>query len=274
MGTPAPAALSGKASYTANALLIGERIDVRALGKGERLATGPLALAVGGGVAVLFRFGAVVFFGVAEEEARAFLGSLGPLVSQPYAEPEKESIEVRIIPNGLEGTEGIEGNVLALQDGTVERLQIVADVLAQSLVLSLYEARVAKDFDRVEPFAAKMARTGYPVAGMRAVLQSIGGALLSEHRMVGRVEIGDKPDLLWERPDLERLYGRLEDEFELAERHAGLERKLDLIASTAHTFLELLQHRHALRVEWYIVILIVFEIVLNLYEKIFGSGGL
>ena len=45
-----------------------------------------------------------------------------------------------------------------------------------------------------------------------------------------------------------------------------LNRKLELISRTAETVLELLQHRHSLRVEWYIVILIVVEILLTLYE--------
>ena len=40
--------------------------------------------------------------------------------------------------------------------------------------------------------------------------------------MVGRAEIGDKPELLWEHPELERLYALLETEFEIRERLAAL----------------------------------------------------
>lgn len=50
---------------------------------------------------------------------------------------------------------------------------------------------------------------------------------------VGRVEVDEKPETLWERPDLERFYVRLEDEYELKERHLALERKLELISRTA-----------------------------------------
>jgi len=72
--------------------------------------------------------------------------------------------------------------------------------------------------------------------------------------------------VLWEQPELERLYVRLEDEYELRERHLALERKLDLISRTAETMLDLMQHKRSLRVEWYIVILIIVEILLTLYE--------
>ncbi|OFZ94571.1 MAG: hypothetical protein A2Z64_01495 [Betaproteobacteria bacterium RIFCSPLOWO2_02_67_12] len=96
-------------------------------------------------------------------------------------------------------------------------------------------------------------------------LKRIGALLLIESRMVGRAEIGEKPELLWERPELERLHALLESEFELRERLAALERKLGLVARTSRTLVDLLNAKHALRVEWYIVALIAFDIVLVLY---------
>ena len=76
----------------------------------------------------------------------------------------------------------------------------------------------------------------------------------------------EKPEILWEHPELERLYQRMADEYELRERHAALERKLELIYRSAETLLDLLHSKRTLRVEWYIVILIVVEVLLTLYE--------
>jgi uncharacterized Rmd1/YagE family protein len=84
--------------------------------------------------------------------------------------------------------------------------------------------------------------------------------------MVGRVEIQDKPELIWDQPELERLYVRLEAEYELRERNSILERKLAIISRTAETTINLLHNRRILRVEWYIVILIVIEVLLYSYE--------
>jgi required for meiotic nuclear division protein 1 len=84
--------------------------------------------------------------------------------------------------------------------------------------------------------------------------------------------VGEKPDPLWERPDLERLYLRLEDEYELRERLLALERKLSLVSRTAETALELMQHDSSHRVEWYIVALIVVEILLSVYELWIKKG--
>jgi required for meiotic nuclear division protein 1 len=250
--------------FTARALLMGQRIDLRALGSTQRLGGGPLAVSVrGGGAAVIFRYGAVVLFDVQPLEQDEFLRQLEPRVQGRAAEPEVEEITVRIDP---EAKEVLEGNTVILKDPGTERLEIVADILSKSVVLARYEASVAQTFDRIEPFAAELSkeRTGSRMAS--ELLAHLGIALTIEQQMVGRVQIDDTPEILWDRPDLERLFARLRDEFEVLERFTALNRKLELISRSLETALGLIQSRRSLRVEWYIVILIVFEILLTLYQ--------
>jgi len=45
--------------------------------------------------------------------------------------------------------------------------------------------------------------------------------------------VAGQPDVIWDRPDLERLYARLQDEYELTERADALSRKLAVISETA-----------------------------------------
>jgi uncharacterized Rmd1/YagE family protein len=250
--------------FRVRALLIGERIDLKALGAAEPLATNPLTVEVrGGGAASLFRFGVVVFFAVAAMEEVSFLRELQPLVVNAYATPEIEELEVQLEP----GTEVVvKAGVIYLEDLAIERLQVIADVLSKSVLLSLYEKQVSSEFDHVEQLATVLQSTGHIPGKGRDFLKKIGTLLLVEQRMVGRAEITEKPEILWDNPGLEGLFARLEDEFELRERNKAIERKLGLISQTSHTLLELLSSRHTLRVEWYIVILIVLEIALSLYE--------
>jgi uncharacterized Rmd1/YagE family protein len=91
-------------------------------------------------------------------------------------------------------------------------------------------------------------------------------SLEMQHKMVGRVETGEKPELLWEHPELERLYMRLADEYELRERDRALDRKLDVISRTVDTLLGLVQTRSSMRVEWCTVLLIVAELLLAGYS--------
>jgi len=251
-------------AFKARAMLVGERIDLKAWSTADKLATNPLTVKVkGSGVAALHRYGVVVFFDVSPMEEVAFLSSLRLLAANPYATPETEELEVRIEPGGREG---VIGGVVYLEDAAVERLQVIADVLSKSALLSLYERKVAGEFDRIEPLAMKLDRSGRIRGHSKDLLKNIGAMLLVEQRMVGRAEISEKPEVLWDNSALEGLFARLEDEFEIRERHTALERKLNLIARTTHTLVELLSSKHSLRVEWYIVILIVFEILLTVYQ--------
>jgi uncharacterized Rmd1/YagE family protein len=196
------------------------------------------------------------------------LEEIRPFVERASSDFESEELTVRIDSQNGEGIS--DGNV-RLHDGDIQRLQLIAVVMSKSVVLAEYESRVASSFDSIEPLAADLQHHGRSSRSTRQLLRHIGGALLSQQRMTGRVEIGDKPELLWERPDLDQLFLRLEDELEIRERHAILQRKLELISHTAQTALELVHTRRGLRVEWYIVILILVEIVLIVYD-IFWHG--
>jgi required for meiotic nuclear division protein 1 len=265
-----PMERSNKKAFKVRAMLIGDRIDLRSLEGRERLALDPVTVAAGAsGIAVVFRYGAAVLFDVDAAEEQEFLRQFRPLVQQPYDRPETETVDVAVDP-GVQ--EGLTGSCLYLSDCAIERLQLVASILSKSTVLSMYESIISRSFDLVEPFARDLERGSRTSRGARELLRYIGTTLISEHKMVGRVEVEDKPEVLWEHPDLERLYWRLEDEFEISERHLALEQKLALVSRTAHTALEVFQDRRSLRVEWYIVILIVLEILLTLWQMFWKRG--
>ena len=246
------------------ALLLGERLDTRALERDTPLGVAPLTLEIpGGGTAVLFRYGAVILFGAESAALDHFVSGLRPLVTAALPVPEQDDARLLIRPDADQVVD-LAGNIL-LREKTTERLQVVADVLAKGLILSHYETRIAEIFDGIEPLAVTLREKGRPGARGKELLRHIGDVLLMQQKMVGRVETGEKPELLWDHPELERLYGRLAEEYELRDRDRALDRKLDIISRTVETLLGLVQTRSSLRVEWYIVLLIVAELVLTIY---------
>jgi len=245
-------------------LLLGRQLDLKALRQAETMAAHPLTLQVGEhGLAILFRFGIAVLFDVTEQEQAALIERLLPMLETPLARPGIDSLAIAVDPGYADG---FANGHLQLHEAGVARLQLVAEILAANAVLDEYETSIAATFDRIEPLAARMKERGAAPRRARHLAQYIGEILLGLHRMVGRAEVGEKPELLWEYPELEPLYQRLEREYEIRDRRRALERKLDLISRTASTLLELLEAKRTLHVEWYIVILIVVEILLTLYE--------
>jgi uncharacterized Rmd1/YagE family protein len=241
---------------------VGERIDTRRIETGV-IARAPTTIEAGpSGLAVLYRYGAVVVFGLARDAERAFLGQLAPFVQGALPEPSGDTGELRIASDGEERVEP--GGVVALRELELARLQIVAEALARSALLAHYEARLAHSLERIEPLVASLRARGRVKLRSRQLLAELGDVLFTEMRMLGRAEVSEKPELGWERHDLDRLYVRLADEYELRDRDRAIGRKLELLARTAATLLGVLQSRRSLNVEWYIVILIVVEMALAL----------
>ncbi len=269
MTTPSPPGgePTDRHSMIVRAFLLGERLDVRRLDQRQALATTPLTLRAGRrGHVVVFRYGVVALFDVSAEEEAHLLADMAPLVSEPLSEPGREQTNVDVIPGAIEQV-GPDGTIV-LAEITPERLQIIADVLAKDLVLEHYEIRIAAVFDRVEPLAARLKRPGRRSFSTRDLLAQIGDVLLTQHRMVGRAEVLEKPEVLWSTPELEGLFGRLEREYELRERSRALDRKLEVVGRTAETLLDLVHTRRSLSLEWYIIALILFEIMLSLYQAV------
>ncbi|WP_008315024.1 RMD1 family protein [Leptolyngbya sp. PCC 6406] len=255
---------SNKDSIKVRAYFLGQQIDLKPFSRADPLAIDPLVISNGqSGCAVLFDYGAAILFGIAAVEEAKFLSDIQGLVVNAFPTPETEDAVIRLAPVN-EGK--VEEGVILLAEFRLPSLQLVAEVLAKSVVLAEYESGAAQVFDQVEPFAASLQSGNFRRGQAAELLRQIGNSLTIQHKIVGRVEIVEKPELLWEYPELDRLYARLEDEYEIRERHLALERKLDLVSRTAETALNIQHQNTGLRLEWYVVILIVIEVLLSLYE--------
>jgi len=133
-------------TYQAQAWFVGTRIDVRELERGDVVALTPLTVQAGErGSAVLFRYGVVVFLNLSPVEEAAFLKSLGPMISEPFEKPETERVSIAIASDEVERVDA--QGVLRLRELSLERLHVVAHILAKSVVLAHFEERVAGAFD-------------------------------------------------------------------------------------------------------------------------------
>jgi uncharacterized Rmd1/YagE family protein len=249
---------------SAHALQIGDRINTTGL-EGEVLSNAPLAMRIPAtGVAVLFRYGAVVLIDLSPQQELDFLEKLTTYVSGKFERYEEEIASIRLV-DGEEDQVPV-GGPIQVRSISQENLLVISDVLAKSVVLARDERQVASVFEVIEPFAQELATRGKARLDRTGILKLIGNALLVQHRVSGRIAITEKPDALWDRPDLERLYARLEDEYELRERVDALNRKLAVISETANTLADIIDTQRSLRLELIVVGLIAFEVVITFYQ--------
>jgi uncharacterized Rmd1/YagE family protein len=268
MGQPFDFAKVGQQT-TARALLVGDRIDTAGLERSDVLSTTPLSFRAGAnGVATVFRYGVVVLIGLTPIEEDEVLRGLALRIRGALARPEEETAVIEL---SVERDDQIPpGGPIYVKTLSPERIVVISDALAKSVVLAHDERQVAAVFDVIEPFARELAERGRTQRSRRTILKQIGNALLVQQRVSGRVAIAEKPDVLWDRPDVERLYARLEDEYELQERVELLGRKLAIISDTARALTDIIDTRRSLRLELIIALLIVLEIVIAAYQIFFA----
>jgi required for meiotic nuclear division protein 1 len=264
----APAAAATR--ITARAFFVSERLNTSGLERGDVLATTPLAFRVNanGGIAVLFRYGVVVLIGLNALEEEEFLRSLDQRMVGKLARRDEETAVIELAPDKEEQIPP--GGPICLQSLSPERLILIGEALAKSVVLARHEREVAVVFDTTEPLARELARSGWMRGSRRSILKNIGNALLVRHRVAGPVEVEEKPDVLWDKPHLERLYARLADEYELKERAEALHSKLAVIAESAQVLTDIIDTRRSLRLEVIIVLLILFEVIITIYQLTVG----
>ena len=249
--------------FTAAVAIVAERIDIKALAHLPMVAQSPLMVRLpGAGVAAVFRYGAVAFFAEEAGDREWLMASIVPASSGKGDLLAEEKATVIV---DAETHEGPVGNAIHIHAADRDRLQLLAEVMSKAAMLSFQERRSAGEFDRIEPLAQDLADDGRFSVRSQELMRAVGNMLLSEHRLTSRAEVMDKPELLWSNSHLEGLHARLEGDYEIIDRAKALERKLATLVRTAETLLETVRYKSSHRVEWYIVVLIVMELVVSLY---------
>jgi uncharacterized Rmd1/YagE family protein len=257
------------ASLRIRALMLGDRINTSGLELGTLVSSTPVAFRIHAGLAVIFRYGVVVLIGLLPSEEKVLVDTLKPRVIGELSPYEEETAQAQLC-NDESGEVIQPGGPICLAKFSEDRLLLIADALAKSTSLARDERRVAAVFDVIEPFARALAEQGRTPRRRKRILQLIGNALLVQQRVAGRVAVAEKPDVLWEKPQLDRLYARLEDEYELKERLETLERKLSAISGTANALTDIIDTQRSLRLEIAVVVLIVIEVVIGCIQILAG----
>lgn len=143
---------------TAHALHVGDRINTMGF-EGEALSAVPLAIRVGkSGIAVLFRYGVAVLIGLLPQDESGFLETLRPRIGGAFARFEEETAIVALASESEDQVQA--GGPIQLRDMSLERLLVIADALAKSVVLANDEREVARVLEIIEPFTKELADYG------------------------------------------------------------------------------------------------------------------
>ncbi|WP_449621056.1 RMD1 family protein [Robertmurraya sp. Marseille-Q9965] len=147
--------------------------------------------------------------------------------------------------------------------------ELISTILAKSVALEKTEEQLEKINDRLETMIDRLEK-GRLRIGNKELARTMAKIIRHEYNTISYIMILDKPDITWQISTANDFYENMLEFFELSDRHKILKDKTEILYNIMGGFSNISHSIRGLFVEWIIVILILFEIVLTLIEKIWG----
>ena len=255
----------GHPKFVVDTVYVGESVDLKKLQEGIKQYTylnrdDPLVLRLlKEQYAVLTKFGAVTFWNVPGKLRRQFLKEL-----QPYVNSKKPSYsydeDTKVLVGG--SAERVTFEKVYIADLDPGKIKIISYVLSQSVALERYEDDIEIILSEVGSIAEGLKVSGKAPLSEKELLKQIGRVLSVKQVAVSHLALFDKPDELWESPELEKLYSLMSSEYELRVRFEVLDKKINYLSDISLMLMNFLAEKRNAFLEIVIIILIAIDIVL------------
>lgn len=243
-----------------NLLKTAEKLDKNLIGRRREFLTYLLGASE---FLFIFSFGAVVFVNIAKENQAAIRRSLGKFLEKSIRKTYEESYTLK--KNQDKITVADSGATLPLLG--IEEIEIAARVLAQSVALDHIEDLTEEILGNIAAMNAELEKSGRFLKNAKPILQFSAQNSNIIQFVISKLSLLDKPDILWERENLETFFSQMADFFELRSRFRNIEYKIGFARDNSEFAITVLSSQRANFLELVIVILILIEIAFYFFGK-------
>lgn len=218
----------------------------------------------------LFHFGSMVSVNLQHHEIMdvvRYLKRLELNINEEKAFTYEDDYSLEVSPDE---EPAINNDMMLVHEQKKYHTDLVATVIAKSVSLDKSEVEVDALLDKIEAVVHNLSQGNLGVsdselARMTSEILTFRLDALSSLRLL------DNPDITWDNEEASALYQELLVLFELKERYENLRHKTETLMDITDAFSGLAHAKRGTRLEWIIIILIAFEIVLSLYEMFVKS---
>jgi len=214
---------------------------------------------------VIFAYGAVVHWNVSAEEQSKLHQVLLRHAENPLATIEEDNFTFAL---DCPGTRIIEDHI-EIESSDPILLFSLSQGMAQSIKLASFETNAFTTINNTSYIPRSLAENGRIKLSRRNIAKIRGQLFLTKSDIVLNYDLLDTPDFFWEYPEYEAFYSITAKYLEIAPRTEVLSKKLETIHELFEMLADEQKHRHSIILEWIIIWLIVFEIIMALYDKVF-----
>lgn len=249
---------------------LGERFVLRRVA--ERLPREPdahdhtrLAVQWDDGYVFVYAFGTVCFYNLGRDTQAAALKLLGHQF-EAALEREWDTYAIEVDPDQ---PMQVGFKRVRLPNTRFMSLDLVALILAESVTLDVFEEKIDSVLERSLDTSRQLAETGRFDHSSGSVGRFLGVCMTVKQEIINNLYLVDKPEALWEDEAAEKLYHALFQMFEIRERYNSIELKARTLQDNMSMIASLTSNRRMERLEVAIVVLILIEVGLFVYDLFF-----
>lgn len=138
--------------------------------------------------------------------------------------------------------------------------------LAQSIKLEAFEEEIKDAIKKNNYLSEEIATRGVISLSRRAIFKRIGEIFITRSSINLNIEYLDVPEFFWRNPNLEPFYIMTKQFLDIPSRVMALNQKLDVLQELLHILNGQVQHRHSSLLESIIILLILIEIIVSLFQ--------
>lgn len=210
-----------------------------------------------------FPFGALVCWGLSEDQERQILKEIRPFEQQPIEVPEED---IFYYTYGAHAK--IEDDEIILPDHESLTKLAFSHGFAQSVKLGVFEQTIQKTIHLTKELPEHLATQGSIKLSRQDIRRMMGRLFIDRSSINLHQELLDTPEFFWEYSDLESYYALVAHYLDRERRVNVLNQRLLIVQELFDMLAAELNHQHSSRLEWTIIWLIMIEVLLHVITDI------
>lgn len=146
--------------------------------------------------------------------------------------------------------------------------QVISFNLAQSVAIDHYNNDSIKLVAQITVYTNQLKKKGNVLLSFKEMRRFIGETMNIKNRIAKNLYIFETTHLAWSDEQLANLDNDLRLQLDVINRFHELQNNLNIVKENLDFFQAIIQHKHSSKLEWIIIILILFEVIQVIFKNI------
>lgn len=210
---------------------------------------------------ILFKYGVFVCWNIDFENIKFFTDFV-----KNYEINSFEAVIIEELNYTIADEFKIHFDTIFLSDVTSISKIAISHALSQNVKLEQFEKEVQSSIDDNSNIPKQLVSTGKINLSKKEISKKIGELFLVKSKINLHYDLLDTPDFFWEYPEHQNFYEILFKYLDIKSRVEVLNKKVEIIQELLNVLGDEQRHKYSSFLEWIIIILIAFEIIINLID--------